>query len=175
MSSAGFYAWRDRPLSLRAVRHSWLTDLITEIHTDSRQTYGSPRVHAELTLGRGIVVGRHTIAALMCQPGLQGLPASKRLRGMADVAAGTDLVDRHFAREGPNELWVTDIEVTPLSGHPDHYTGSPQYHRAPDPRGQAVLRRRHRRVLTAGCRLVDRLVTDLDGGDECAGYGDPEP
>ena len=113
VSSAGFYAWRDRPPSLRAVRHAWLTDLISEIHTDSRQTYGSPRVHAELTIGRGITVGRHTIAALMRQAGLRGLPAAKRLRRMANVATATDLVDRHFEREGPNELWVTDITEHP--------------------------------------------------------------
>ena len=113
VSSAGFYDWRDRPLSLRAVRHAWLTDLIREVHRESRETYGSPRVHAELTLGRGITVGRHTIAALMRQAGIRGLPATKRLRRNLNVATAADLVDRQFERDQPDELWVTDITEHP--------------------------------------------------------------
>ena len=35
VSCAGYYAWRFRPPSARAVRHAWLTDLIREIHTVS--------------------------------------------------------------------------------------------------------------------------------------------
>jgi hypothetical protein len=36
------------------MRREWLTALIRGIHADSRGTYGARRVHAELTLGRGI-------------------------------------------------------------------------------------------------------------------------
>ncbi len=35
VSCAGYYAWRSRSPSARAVRHAWLTDLIREIHTAS--------------------------------------------------------------------------------------------------------------------------------------------
>ena len=52
VSQAGYYAWRSRPPSPRAIRHAWLTEVIRQVHTASRQTYGSRRVHAELTLGR---------------------------------------------------------------------------------------------------------------------------
>ena len=41
VSRAGYYHWKDRPLSPRAIRNAWLTDLIVEIHTASRGTYGS--------------------------------------------------------------------------------------------------------------------------------------
>jgi len=37
--SAGYYAWRCRPLSARAVRHAWLTDLIREVHAASYGSY----------------------------------------------------------------------------------------------------------------------------------------
>jgi len=57
VSVSGYYAWLNWPPSARALRHAWLTDLITEVHQLSRSTYGSRRVHAELRLGRGIVVG----------------------------------------------------------------------------------------------------------------------
>lgn len=51
---SGFYAWRRRKPSARAVRHAMLLDVIREIHDASRQTYGAQRVHAELVLGRGV-------------------------------------------------------------------------------------------------------------------------
>ena len=35
VSCAGFYAWRFRPPSARAVRHAWLTDVIREVHAAS--------------------------------------------------------------------------------------------------------------------------------------------
>jgi putative transposase len=53
VSVSGYYAWRSRPPSQRAIRHAWLTDLIVEIHQAVRGAYGARRVHAELRLGRG--------------------------------------------------------------------------------------------------------------------------
>jgi putative transposase len=50
VSQSGYYAWHSRPPSVRATRHAWLTDAIRQVHAASRQTYGSRRVHAELTL-----------------------------------------------------------------------------------------------------------------------------
>jgi transposase/helix-turn-helix protein len=63
VSCSGFYAWRFRPPSVRAVRHAWLTDVIREVHAASYGTYGAKRVYAELMLGRGIQVG-HSCQAL---------------------------------------------------------------------------------------------------------------
>ena len=54
VSESGYYAWRKRPPSARAVRHAWLTDRIRAVHAASRGTYGARRVHAELVLGQGI-------------------------------------------------------------------------------------------------------------------------
>ena len=48
VSRSGYYAWRDRPPSAHAMRDDELGGLCREIHTRSRRTYGSPRVHAEL-------------------------------------------------------------------------------------------------------------------------------
>lgn len=62
VSVSGYYAWRSRPPSARSIRHAWLSDLIVEIHQVVRDTYGARHVHAELRLGRGIVVGPHLVA-----------------------------------------------------------------------------------------------------------------
>ena len=52
VSESGFYAWRSRPPSERAIRHAWLTDLIGQIHVDFRGVYGYRRVHADSTKPR---------------------------------------------------------------------------------------------------------------------------
>jgi putative transposase len=111
---SGFYAWRSRTPSSRAIRHGWLTEVIRQVHAASRQTYGSRRVHAELTLGRGISVGYHAVELLMRRAGLQGVTGRPKFRrGLRPEATAADLVQRQFARTGPNRLWVTDITEHP--------------------------------------------------------------
>ena len=102
-----------RPPSARAVRHAWLTDLIREVHVASYGAYGAKRVHAELILGRGITVGHNAVAMLMHRAGIQGRTGSPKRRGIPGAPTANDLVDRVFVREGPNQLWVTDITEHP--------------------------------------------------------------
>jgi putative transposase len=113
VSVSGYYAWRERPPSLRALRHVWLTEQIRAVHTASRGTYGSRRVHAELRLGHGIVVGYHAVEMLMRRAGVKGLPGSRRPRPRHETPTADDLVHRAFARPAPNQLWVTDITEHP--------------------------------------------------------------
>ena len=86
VSCAGYYAWRFRPPSARAVRHAWLTDLIREVHTASYGSYGANRVHAELVLGRGITVGHNAVAMLMQRAGIAGRNGARKWRGVAGLA-----------------------------------------------------------------------------------------
>ena len=65
VSTAGYYEWRDRAPSARAVADRALGEQIAAIHALSRGTQGSPRVHAELRLGRGVRCGRKRVARLM--------------------------------------------------------------------------------------------------------------
>ena len=48
VSRSGYYDWRSRPPSMRSRQDATLTAEIHEIHRRSTETYGSPRVHAEL-------------------------------------------------------------------------------------------------------------------------------
>lgn len=113
VSESGFHAWRHRPPSQRAVRHAWLTDLIVEIHTASRGVYGARRVHAELTLGRGVEVGHNAVEMLMRRAGLQGITGRPKFRKVDNLATASDRVERSFGRSEANELWVTDITEHP--------------------------------------------------------------
>ncbi|WP_175813269.1 IS3 family transposase [Burkholderia contaminans] len=71
LSASGFYAWRDRPPSPRALANLVLTEQIRIAHVDSRGTYGMPRIQAELR-DRCIRAGRSRIGRLMKLAGLRG-------------------------------------------------------------------------------------------------------
>jgi len=109
VSSQGYYRYRRRPLSSTMMRREWLTALIREVHADSRGTYGARRVHAELTMGRGISVSCRTVTVLMHNAGIAGLPGPARVKRIKGTPTADDLVDRKFARSELDELWVTDI------------------------------------------------------------------
>jgi putative transposase len=113
VSESGYYARLTRAPSERAVRHAWLTDLITQVHTDSRGIYGGRRVHAELTLGRGVTVGHGQVELLMQRAGLQGVTGRPKWKRIKPDNISSDKVNRDFARAIPNQLWVTDITEHP--------------------------------------------------------------
>jgi putative transposase len=77
VSVSGYYEWKTRAPSARSIRHALLTDAISEVHVLSRGTYGVRRVHAELTLGRGLVVARGTVELLMAGPAAKASPAGR--------------------------------------------------------------------------------------------------
>jgi putative transposase len=77
VSPAGYYAWRERPVSARAAPNSALLVEIRQIHHDSGQRYGSPQFHTTLrTQGRGASRGR--IERLMRRYGIQVIMAPRR-------------------------------------------------------------------------------------------------
>jgi len=79
VSKSGYYAWRTRPPSKRSREDVNLTEKIREIYSRSRETYGYPRVHAELRLLGGRC-GRRRVARLMRVAGLRGCMRGKKRR-----------------------------------------------------------------------------------------------
>jgi len=121
---------------------------IERIHAESRGTYGSPRVHAELTLGLGLPVNVKRVARLMRQAGIQGLYRRRR-RGLTVRDPGAepfqDLVNRQFTVDGPDRLWVADIT--------EHPTDEGKLYCA------AVLDAYSRRIV--GWSIADHIRTEL--------------
>ena len=117
VTRAGYYAWRRRGLSRRALGDAELASLIGRVFVESLETYGSPRVHAELREAHGIRVGRKRVARLMRQLELEGVSRRRKRRRttIADPAAAPapDLVGRRFTASRPNELWLADITCLP--------------------------------------------------------------
>jgi putative transposase len=113
VSESGYYEWRGRAPSARAVWHAWLAEQAQAVHVASRGIYGSRRVHAELTLGLGITVSHGAVEMLMRRAGIKGLPGRRCPRPRHQTPSAGDLVYRQFTRPLPHQLWVTDITEHP--------------------------------------------------------------
>jgi putative transposase len=115
VSASGYYAWRRRMVFVRTRENEKLQQRIRKIHDRSRQTYGAPRIHAELQ-DEGTRVGRKRVARLMKESGLAGVSRRKSIittRRNRSARPAPDLVDRHFMADAANELWVADITYVP--------------------------------------------------------------
>ena len=109
---SGYYAWRKRTPSPREQENQQLVEQIKKEHHKSRQTYGSPRIHAALQR-TGITCGRHRVARLMRQNGIVALRSPKRrpvtTKRHAGALAAPNLLRQDFSASGPNLKWVSDI------------------------------------------------------------------
>jgi putative transposase len=115
VSPSGYYAWSRRPRSQRAETDESLLVEVREIHRRSQGTYGSPRIQEELA-AQGSAVGRKRVARLMREAGLAGVSRRRAFRTTvrsADRRPAPDLVERNFAAQGANQLWVADITYIP--------------------------------------------------------------
>jgi putative transposase len=116
VSRRGYYAWAKRGPSTRSRQDAALTETIITIHTQSRGTYGAPRIHAELREDYGIRIGRKRVARLMHKSRLEGVHR-RRKRGLTRRDPSTlpphDLVERDFTAPAPNRTWTADITYVP--------------------------------------------------------------
>ncbi len=118
VSRAGFYEWRDRHPSLRAQADADLQATIVQLHTESRGTYGRPRVHAKLAAS-GVHVGRKRVGRLMKTAGIAGIQPrrfSKTTNSAHDLPIALNLLDRKFGIAeigGTNRAWAGDVTYIP--------------------------------------------------------------
>jgi transposase InsO family protein len=111
VSTSGYYAWRDRPLSERTQVNQELVTEIRAIHAESRQTYGSPRIHAEL-FGRGFQVSKNRVTRLMRAEDIRSKRKRKRkitTNSQHTYPIAPNLLQRDFQAKEPNQKWLGDI------------------------------------------------------------------
>jgi putative transposase len=115
VSTSGYYAWRKRGPSARALSDRELTQKIRRYHRRSAGTYGAPRIQADLA-AEGLCVSQKRVARLMREAGLEGVSRRKKTRTTkrdASKRPAPDLVERDFTADGPDRLWVADITYVP--------------------------------------------------------------
>src|SRR5918993_2964751 len=116
VSPAGFYAWRARPDSARAVADRELLEHVRRLYAQHRGRYGSPRLHAALRAeGRGVSRGR--VERLMRRHGIKAT-ASRRFRPTTTdsrhgLPIAPNLLKQRFVASAPNQVWLADITYIP--------------------------------------------------------------
>ncbi len=147
VSRSGYYAWQRRSESKRIQRNKELLGMINRVYGESRRTYGSPRVYAQLK-SDGVQCGRHRVAKLMKRHGIVAqrqrrykiAAATKRGRNIAD-----NLLNQRFDVSKTNKVWASDISV--------FWTGSGWLHLA------IVMDLCSRRVI--GWAMKSRMTEEL--------------
>ena len=117
VSTSGYYAWRGRPKSRRAVEDERLLEEIRQAHALGRKTYGSPRVH-EVLLQRGRRVGRRRIERLMRENGIRGCSADqyRRTPGLDRFFGTIDNRVHKMTVTRPDQVWVSDVTYVKVNG-----------------------------------------------------------
>ena len=108
---SGFYAWFSRGPSARARHDQVLGEQIRAAFQDSRKTYGSPRLRAELK-ARGVRTSKRRIERLMRGQGLCARRKRKFTRttdSRHKLPIAPNLLARNFTAAAPNRVWTTDL------------------------------------------------------------------
>lgn len=112
VSRSGYYCFLKAEPSLRDQENKKLLDKIRRIHETSFETYGSPRIHAELKDG-GEVCSRKRVARLMKRHGIEAkmFRRFKKTTQQSEKPSfvAPDLIQQDFKAQSPNEAWVSDI------------------------------------------------------------------
>ena len=114
VSKSGYYAWLKRPESERAVGNVDLTERIRAIHAKSDQTYGSPRITAQLRI-EGLQCGENRVARLMRENEIVSDSVKKFKITTTDSNHDLPIAERIFETENidavmaPNQVWGGDI------------------------------------------------------------------
>jgi putative transposase len=113
---SGFYARLRRGPGRRREDDRRMGARLAAIVAGSRGTYGSPRVHAELR-AEGVRVGRKRVARLMREMGLCARRGRRRAPRTTDsrhdLPVAPNLLDRKFAADRPDAVWLADISYIP--------------------------------------------------------------
>ncbi len=118
VSPSGFYASCGRPESRHTRDDRRLKVLVRASFDESKQRYGSPRIHEDL-VEQEERVSRKRVVRLMQEDGLQARQRKRyKLTTMSDhdqpVAA--NLLDRQFEAARPNQRWVGDTTEFVIGG-----------------------------------------------------------
>lgn len=111
VSRSGFYAWLRRQPCAREEANAVLIVDIRQIYEDSRHTYGSPRIHAELQ-AQGKQVSRNRVAGLMRRHGIRAKRKQRykvTTKRAAHAQSAPNVLAQDFTAHRANEKWVADI------------------------------------------------------------------
>lgn len=115
VSTSGYYDWLDRPESKSSRENRRLTEKIRQLHQQSREIYGSPKIHEDLR-AEGETCGVNRVARLMQEAEIKSKLERKFVvttdsRNTREPAP--DLLQRTFTVSRQDKAWVSDTTFIP--------------------------------------------------------------
>lgn len=111
VAPSGYYAWRERQPSRRQQENERLVERIRAAHRTSRQTYGSPRIHADLRAA-GETCNHKRVERLMRLNGIRA-KQPRRFTRTTDTnhsqPVADNVLNQQFEVASPNVVWTGDI------------------------------------------------------------------
>jgi len=111
VTSSGYYSWRNASPSNRTTENMKLLKRIEEIHNQSDQTYGSPRI-TEVLLDEGYAVSRPRVARLMRKHGIRA-KTRRKFKATTDsehsYPISPNRLKQNFSACFFGEIWTSDI------------------------------------------------------------------
>lgn len=113
VSRSGYYAWRDRPLSARAVDDQRLLPVLRQLHLQAQEEYGVIKLWREATR-RGLRCGRHRVARLRKLGGLEA-KRTRRFRVIVEhhhlPPPAPNVLQQRFVTTALNRVWMGDFTM----------------------------------------------------------------
>jgi len=133
VSTSGFYAWQDRPISKWAREEARLEVEIGAAHKRTRQTYGAERLQQDLA-EQGVQVGICRIKRIRRKLGIR-CKQKRKFKATTDskhtLPVAENILGQQFTVAAPNKIWVSDITYVPtdegwlyVAGHKDLFSGN---------------------------------------------------
>ena len=111
VSRGRYYQWVKEPVGEREKANQDLVEKIRKIHEKSKQTYGSPRIIAEL-IKQGINCGHNRVVRLMRENGIKA-KMKRRFKNTTDsnhkYPIADNILNRDFTAAARDKKWVSDI------------------------------------------------------------------
>ncbi|HEU5141019.1 MAG TPA: IS3 family transposase [Bacillales bacterium] len=114
VSTSGYYKWLNHQDKIHPEKEAYKQEIQQKIKKsfyDSFQTYGSPRVHDDLTEW-GYTISQKTVARMMKEMGLRATPEEKYINttdSNHNMHVYPNVVDQEFHIQEPDRVWVSDI------------------------------------------------------------------
>lgn len=110
VSTSGFYDWLDRPESNRSRENRQLMEKIKRSHEQSREIYGSPKIHKDL-IAENEICSVNRVARLMKEADIKSKVARKFVittNSKNTMQPAPDLLQRQFVVNRHDKAWVSD-------------------------------------------------------------------
>lgn len=178
VSASGYYSWRKRPLSKRALEEARLEVEIRAAHKRTRETCGPERLQKDMS-AHGVNVGICRIRRIRKKLGIfckQRRKFKATTNSKHKLPVAENLLEQKFEATAPNKVWVTDITYIPtdegwlyLAGHKDIFNGEIVGY-AMDSRMTKELVNKSLLRVVAAKRPTTGLVHHSDRGSQYCSY-----